>query len=116
MPAPSADSPHIDIDQPFSSLPAVLAPPALGIVPREAVEASSPAFGDRPVGSGPLRLVARDERVLHLRPSPGSKMALKGLDFVLEGDISASYDAFGRGDLDWTAVPADRIDEAAEKY
>ena len=113
---PSLDWLHIDLDQPFSSLPAVLAHPALGIVPRESVEAASPAFGERPVGSGPLMLASRDAQVLHLRPAPGSKMALKGLDFVLEGDVGASYTAFGRGDLDWSAVPADRIDEAAEKY
>ena len=113
---PSAEWLHIDLDQPFSSLPAVLAHPALAVVPREAVEAGSPAFGEQPVGSGPMMLASRDERVLHLRPAPGHSSRLRGVDFVLEGDIAASYTAFERGDLDWTAVPADRIDEAAERY
>jgi ABC-type transport system substrate-binding protein len=106
---------HVDLDEPFAELPAVLGNPSFGIVPREAVEASSPRFADEPVGSGPYRLASRTDTVLHLVPSPGGGAHVK-VDIVLEDDVVASYNAFTRGKLDWTAVPADRRDEAGQRY
>src|SRR6059058_2960184 len=64
---------HFDLDQPLSTLPALLGNPTFAIVPREAVEATPPApdFNRQPVTSGPFHIKSRDDNVLHLMPSLG---------------------------------------------
>lgn len=113
---PSPDVVHIDLDQPLASLPAILAHPAFGIVPREAVDAESPAFSVQPTGSGPFVLRSRRSDLLHLVPAPGVTTAsVQSLDISLEDDPAAAYDDFVAGRLDWTAVPPDRVEQAAEQ-
>lgn len=110
---PSAGTVKFELAYSLSSFPAVLGYPNFGIVPKEAVEAAppAPAFADQPVGSGPFMLRSRSADVLRLIPAPGVKMALKGVDVYMGRDSDAPYSAFLRGQLDWTAVPADRVDE-----
>ena len=110
---PSAGTVKFELSYPLSSFPAILGSPNLGVVPREAVEAQppAPAFADQPVGSGPFMLRSRSADVLHLMPAPGAATTIKGLDVYMGQDGDAPYTAFLRGQLDWTAVPAERVDE-----
>ncbi|HJP67037.1 MAG TPA: ABC transporter substrate-binding protein, partial [Actinomycetota bacterium] len=113
---PSAGTVKFDLSYPLSSFPAVLGSPSFGIVPREAVEAQppSPRFSDQPVGSGPFMIRSRSANVLRLMPAPGARTALKGIDISMGQDGDAPYAAFLRGQLDWTAVPAERVDEVVK--
>src|SRR5205823_8177395 len=56
----------IYLDAPLAVLPELLAVPELGIVPKEAVEAGSPAFGTAPVGSGPFAFAGQAGNVVRL--------------------------------------------------
>jgi len=113
---PSSDVVHFDLDQPLSSLPAVLGHPTFGVVPREAVLAESPSFGVEPVGSGPFKLQSRRDDLLHLVPAPSSvNLPLRAVDFYLEKDAAAAYDGFLGGRLDWTSVPPDRVEQVAQQ-
>ena len=99
-----------------SSLPAILGNPAFGIVPREAVEAEAPSFAVSPVGSGPFMIQSRTDDLVRLVPAPGVNAALRGVDLEILADATASYDAFLDGQLDWTAVPPDRVEQVAERH
>jgi ABC-type transport system substrate-binding protein len=104
---------HIDLDQPLSSLPALLGSPVFGVVPKEAVEAPPPAkpFAEQPVGSGPFVVRSRDASVIHLLRAPGSPARLAGIDLVLHSDQTAAYNAFTRRQLDFSPVPLSRVEE-----
>ena len=111
---PSPDVVHIELDSALSSLPAVLGHPTFGIVPKEAVTADAANFATNPVGSGPFMLQSRRDDLLHLVPAPGSaNLPLRAIDVTLATDGAAAYDAFQAGKLDWTAVPPERVEEAA---
>lgn len=107
---------RIDLDHPWAELPAVLGNPALGIVPREAVEAEAPPFGEQPVGSGPFRFDSRTESSITLVPATGSPALVDRLELQLFNDVASSYRAFTDGQLDWSQVPAEHIDSAAKRY
>ena len=115
---PSPNVVHVDLDQPLSTLPAVLGNVTFGIVPKEAVEAKPPApdFNRQPVTSGPFRIRSRTDTVLHLVPAEGVRPYVSGVDVHLESDGPAAYAAFNRRAVDWSPVPPDRVDEAAEKH
>ena len=108
---PSAGTVKIDLSYPLSSFAAVLAHPSFGIVPREAVEAAAPKFAEQPVGSGPFMFRSRSLEVLRLMRAPGARTELEGIEIYMGRDSDAPYSAFLRGQLDWTAVPTERVDE-----
>jgi ABC-type oligopeptide transport system substrate-binding subunit len=113
---PAADVVRIELDQPLSSLPAVLGHPTFGVVPHESVSAESPGFAVHPVGSGPFVLQSRRDDMLHLVPSPAtSNLPLRAVDIYLEEDAAAAYESFLAGRLDWTSVPPDRVEQVAER-
>jgi len=113
---PAPDVVRIELEQPMSSLPAVLGHPTFGIVPRESVDAPTPSFAVQPVGSGPFMLQTRTDDLLHLVPAPGTPgLALRAVVFYLERDAAAAYDDFLAGRLDWTSVPPDRVEQVAER-
>ena len=109
--APSPGTLKIELSTPLSSLPAILGHPALGVVPREAVEAETPSFATQPTGSGPFMIRSRSADVLRLMPAPGAKTALKGVEIHMGRDSGAPYAAFLRGRLDWTAIPAEQVEQ-----
>jgi len=88
---PAPDVVRIELEQPLSSLPAVLGHPTFAIVPRESVEAGSPGFAVQPVGSGPFMIQSRSDDLLHLVPAPGVNVPLRAVDFHLEADAAAAY-------------------------
>ena len=106
---------EIDLDQPDASLPAILGHPTFAIVPREAVEAAEPSFASQPVGSGPFVISSRTDDLIRLVPATGATTALKGVDFLIVADTAAAYQAFQDGHLDWTSVPADRVEQVVER-
>lgn len=114
--APAPDVVHISLDQPWSVLPSVLASPVFGVVPKEAVEAPAPAFGQRPVGSGPFRLRRREAAKLSLVPSIGSPARIAGVEVNMFSSVAGAYSAFTAGNLDWAQVPPEDIDLAARRY
>lgn len=114
--APAPDVVHISLDQPWSVLPLVLTSPVFGVVPREAVEAATPAFADRPIGSGPFQVADRRDDAIALTASPGSRALLAGIELVQGTDVATSYRLFTEGKLDVAQVPPQDVDSAARRY
>jgi ABC-type transport system substrate-binding protein len=116
VPAPNVV--HFDLDQPLSTLPALLGNATFAIVAREGVEAKppDPGFDRQPVTSGPFRIKSRTDDVLHLVPAKGATPYVSALDVHLYADEAAAYAAFNRKSVDWSPVPPDRVDEVAEKH
>ena len=108
----------IDLDTPLAVLPELLSAPEFGIVPREAVEAANPAFASAPVGSGPFSFAGQTGDVVKLVRAAQSSAYLDGIE-VHEydtGDIGKSYDDFIGEHLDWSLVPNDRAEDAAQRF
>ena len=114
--APTPEQVHISLDSPLAVLPSVLSSPVFGVVPREAVEAPSPAFADQPVGSGPFAFEAVRDNVVSLVPAPGREVFVERVEFRQYDDVSASYRAFRDGELHWSRVPPDEVAAAAAQY
>lgn len=113
--AVAPDVVQVELDQPEASLPAILGHPTFAVVPREAVEATEPSFALQPVGSGPFVIGSRTDELLRMVPAPGTVTELKGLDLRIVPDTAAAYQAFQDGHLDWTSVPADRVEQVVER-
>ena len=108
----------IELDTPQSVLPELLSAPEFGIVPREAVEAANPPFASAPVGSGPFSFAGQTGDVVKLVRSTQGSAYLDGVE-VHEydtGDIGKSYDDFIGDRLDWSLVPNDRAEDAAQRF
>ena len=116
---PEPDLVVFTLTEPLATFPLLLSSPVFGIVPKEAVEAPSPAFGQAPVTSGPFVLQGREGNVLHLRRTAGpvgAEVLLDGVDIVYFDDADAAYQAFVDGLVDWSRVPPSRVEEAAERF
>ena len=107
---------EIDLAAPLAVLPDLLSSPVYGIVPREAVEAATPAFASAPVGSGPFSFAGVEGNRVHLARAAGGHALLDGVDLDLFDDLNASYDEFVAGHLDWSLVPAGRVDDAGQRF
>ena len=109
---------HFDLDSPLSTFPALLGNPTFAIVPKEAVEAVSPApdFNRDPVTSGPFRVKSRDDDLLRMVPAAGVKAWVSEVDVHFYSDDAGAFAAFSRKSLDWSPVPPDRVEDAAAKY
>lgn len=105
---------RIVLDSPMAVLPVLLANPAFGIVPRAA--AAQPDFARQPLGSGPFRITTVTDTQVDLRPAPGAKAFLDGIELHLFENRAASYQAFGAGEVDWSPVPPEQADAAASQY
>jgi ABC-type transport system substrate-binding protein len=112
------DTVRIALDAPMAVLPSVLSSPVFGVVPREAVEAAppAPAFAQAPVGSGPFTFSATVGDTIELVPAKGHDSFLSKLLFRQFDDVATSYQAFQRGDLDWSRVPPEQVADASRRY
>ena len=104
---------RIRLDQPLSVLPVVLSSPVLGIVPRMAEGDAD--FEAAPVSSGPFELSARGPSVITVIAAAEGVM-LDGIEFHIYDDLGKSYDAFSRGELDWSRVPPERVEDASLRF
>jgi ABC-type transport system substrate-binding protein len=107
---------RIALESPWSVLPTVLANPAFGVLPAAVAEAPFPAGSAQLPTSGPYRIASVADARISLVPAPGVKAAAAGVDFVLFDDKAAAYDALVDGDVDWSEVPPDRAEDAAETF
>ncbi len=114
---------EITCDAPFAVLPELLSSPLYGVVPREAVEAPSPAFAAAPVGSGPFSYagsagnVVRLERASAAASTPAaSSPYLDAVELHFYDSAEDAYADFEEGSLDFAIVPPSRVDDAATEY
>lgn len=108
----------IDLDGPLAVLPEVLSAPEFGIVPKEAVEAPAPVFASAPVSSGPFSFAGAQGDVVKLVRATQGAAYLDAIELhEFDGpNVGAAYDAFVAGQLDWTVVPNDRAEDAAQRF
>jgi ABC-type transport system substrate-binding protein len=108
----------IDLDVPLSVLPELLSAPEFGIVPREAVEAASPVFATAPVGSGPFSYVGAQGDVVKLVRATQGSAYLDAIELheYDTANVGKAYDDFIADRLDWSVVPNDRAEDAAQRF
>lgn len=109
--APDAGTVVVSLTEPFPDLPAVLAHPALGVVPAGAPAAE---LADGVPGSGPFAVAERDGGVIRLRRARGSPALLDGVE-VHTGDGRTVASTFAAGRLDWALVPAEEAPSLAAR-
>jgi ABC-type transport system substrate-binding protein len=92
---------------PLAVLPELLAAPEYGIVPKEAVEAATPAFAQAPAGSGPFAFSGQSGDVVTLVRAAGSPAYLDDVEVheYDKADLGKARDEFAAGHLDWAVVP-----------
>ena len=105
---------RIDLDVPLSVLPAILANPAFGVLPKGAADAN--ALSEPLVGSGPYRVSSQSTDRISMVAVAGTVVKSKRLDFLLFDDKAAAFDAFVANLVDWSEVPADRVGEAGKRF
>jgi ABC-type transport system substrate-binding protein len=108
----------IDLDTPVAILPELLSAPEFGVVPKEAVEAATPTFTSAPVTSGPFSFAGAQGDVVKLVRATQGGAYLDAIE-LHEYDsksVSTSYDDFIAGRLDWSVVPNDRAEDAAQRF
>jgi peptide/nickel transport system substrate-binding protein/oligopeptide transport system substrate-binding protein len=109
---------HIDLDQPVSVLPSILANPAFGVLPAATISAGSGAGPTTPT-SGPFHLAggaSLDAHELRLLRSAGGGAASPELRFALYESRADAFAAFVAGTADWSEVPPDQVPAAAQRY
>jgi ABC-type transport system substrate-binding protein len=108
----------IDLDSPLSVLPELLSAPEYGIVPKEAVEAPTPPFASAPVTSGPFSFAGAQGDVVKLVRAAQASAFLDAIELheYDTANVGKSYDDFIAGRLDWSVVPNDRAEDAAQRF
>jgi oligopeptide transport system substrate-binding protein len=108
----------IDIDTPSAILPELLSAPEFGVVPKEAVEAAAPVFAAAPVSSGPFSFAgAQGDTVKLVRATQGGAyLDAIELHEYDAANIGKAYDDFIAEQLDWSVVPNDRAEDAAQRF
>jgi ABC-type transport system substrate-binding protein len=109
---------EVDLTAPVAVLPELLSSPEFGVVPKEAVEAPAVPFATAPVGSGPFSFAGAQGDVVKLvRANQGSAFldAIEVHEYAT-ADLGASYDDFVADKLDWSLVPNDRAEDAAQRF
>ena len=106
----------IDLDTPFAIFPELLSAPEFGIVPKEAVEAAAPAFASAPVTSGPFSYAGAQGDVVKLVRATQGGAYLDAIELHEYDSQSTAYDDFIAGRLDWSVVPNDRAEDAAQRF
>lgn len=108
----------IDLDTPLAVLPELLSAPEFGIVPKEAVEAPSPAFATAPVSSGPFSYAGVQGDVVKLVRATQGSAYLDAIELheYDTANTDKAYSDFVAGQLDWSIVPNDRAEDAAQRF
>jgi ABC-type transport system substrate-binding protein len=112
----------VQLRQPFADLPAILAHPALGPLPRARYEADPLGFAAHPVGNGPFAAQPREEDMDFLRavrfPGWRNGDGPAWLDEVVFrfSDAETAYIAFQQDRVDFATLPAGALSGARERY
>jgi len=115
---PTPDVVHLTLDQPFSILPTLLSSPLYGVVAREAIDnpPQDRAFADLPsITSGPFTIQSKTGDVIALKPSQGSGALVDAVELHEFADVGAEYRAYVDGNLDFSTVPPDQVQDAAKR-
>ncbi len=97
---------------PDGGLPAALASPLLGAVPRQVAGSEPASFGAVPTGSGPFTAVGRADGVVRLEPTERYRGALDAAELHLEDDEDTAFEALLAGSVALAPVPPERANEA----
>jgi oligopeptide transport system substrate-binding protein len=101
---------RVTLDQPLSVLPVVMASPVLGVLAK--------VDGDpdltSPLSSGPFELTERSPDGLRLLSIGGE--GVREIRFRIFENLGESYQAFVDGELDWSRVPPERVEDAAVRF
>ncbi|HUH08233.1 MAG TPA: ABC transporter substrate-binding protein [Egibacteraceae bacterium] len=112
---------RIRLSTPYAELPAVLAHPALGPIPRHAWEAAPEEYQRQPIGNGPFQATepwAKDKfiRVARFNDWPnGAPAALQEVLFR-SYDVETAFVAFREDLVQFTTLPAGALSAAVERY
>ncbi|MDQ3931280.1 MAG: ABC transporter substrate-binding protein, partial [Actinomycetota bacterium] len=114
---------RVTLGAPFAEFPAVVSHPALGPVPRSAVD-DPEGFARQPIGNGAFRMDGPWQPGQFIRLEAfdgyvGEKPKLEQLIYRIyegEGAAGAGYDDFAKGNLDLAPVPSDKMKSAMNKY
>ncbi|MBN1630078.1 MAG: ABC transporter substrate-binding protein, partial [Thermoleophilia bacterium] len=112
---------QVTLYYPFGDFEYVVAHPALGPVPRTAVEADPAGFAEQPIGNGPFMMDGpwvHDQHINVVRYDGyyGTPAYLGGVEFKIFGDAGAPWLEFQAGNLDFTALPPGEIAAAKAQY
>ncbi len=110
----------IKLVSPMAEFPYICAHPALAPVPQAALD--DPAkFLVAPIGNGPFKMEGEwvsDQYINLVRFDDyyGQKAKIDGIYFSIQKDPSTAFREFEAGNLDFTDIPAGRINEMKSKY
>lgn len=108
------DTVEITTAEPYGELERLLVDPGFGILPAGVDD--DEGFFEQPVGSGPFALVESSDEALTFEAVEGRDVQLRAVEVRLFDSIDDSYAAFEAGEVDWSAVPADQLDEAVAEH
>lgn len=113
---------EVTLTQSFADFPYVAAHPALGPVPKAAVEATDVKFGDMPIGNGPFKMAeawVHDQVIKVVKNEnykTGDQPLLDGVDFKIFKDPETAFTEFEAGNLDFTMIGEGKIQDSIAKY
>lgn len=119
---------EVTLSEPFADFAYVVMHPALGPVPKAAVEGgvefegAKVAFGDMPIGNGPFKMAEpwkHDQYIKLVRNDEfktGDLPYLDGIDFKIFKDPETAYTEFEAGNLDFSPIGEGKIKDAEAKY
>lgn len=107
---------EISLTTAFASLPELLASPDYGIVPTEDIPPAAASFPATPVTSGPFSISAVNGDVIEVVRASGGRAHLDRIELHQYDDTARSYDDFTAAKLDFSFVPAARVDDATSRF
>ncbi len=105
---------RIELSRPFVTLPLLFGNPAMGIV--HFVNDPSGEQPPKRYTTGPFRVDGKSDAGWKLVRSYNAKTYLDGINVRFFDDVNSSYEAFVRGDVDWSPIPLSRTREAGRTY
>lgn len=112
---------EVTLEYTFGDFEYVVGHPALAPIPQEEVEKDPAAFGDMPIGNGPLMMAepwAHDQyiKVVRFDDYYGTKTNVDGVDFRIFKDEETAFLEFKAGNLDFTTIPSGQEDAVKAEY
>ncbi len=118
---------EVTLDYSYADFEYVVAHPALGPVPKAAVEGgvdfegAKVPFGEMPIGNGPFKMSEpwKHEqyiKVVKFDDYYGDKPYLDGIDFLIFKDTNTAYLEFQAGNLDFSIIGDGQIEAARAQY